>query len=307
VQNKYKAKKAKVDPSSLFSYGLLPTNKTALARWNARDDLRFISEKDSQVKCGAVAYARLEWVTENGYTYLKGVSKCKSPHTCPHCSPVQLAKKRSVINIKTAQNIDTGGMEAYGTFTIRPSDPKNLRQSYEELLAVGTKFRRLFAKIEKRYGITHSVRILEETYSESAFWHPHFNFIFHIPYLMREPDQNSFMDEVLDAWVHAAALAGVGKTSKAMQTLEYETDLTQALARNGYQTKHGRFPANKPVPGSNGKFAKLKPFDVLQLALTGDVYWIAVWNEFESATHRIRRIHFYKPRDKRKVPKVTDV
>jgi hypothetical protein len=81
-----------------------------------------------------------------------------------------------------------------------------------------------------------------------------------------------------------------------MQTLEYETDLTQALRRNGYQTKHGQFPLEKPVLDVNGRFSGLKPFEVLQLALTGELYWMQVWNEFERATHRIRRVRFYKPR-----------
>lgn len=297
VQNKNHQKKPKPDPSSLFSYGVKPTTKSALARWDAREELRNISSKDSQIECGAVTYAPLEFITENGYTYLSGISKCKSHHTCPHCSPVQIAKKRSDINIKTAQTIDSGGMEAHGTFTIRCTNPENLRQSYKELLKVGTKFRRMFAKIEKRYGITHSVRILEETYSETSFWHPHFNFIFHIPNTMRKPDQDSFLNEVLDAWVHAASLTGLNKTSKSMQTLEYETDLTQALRRNGYQTKHGQFPLEKPVLDVNGRYSGLKPFEVLQLALTGDVYWIEVWNEFEHSTHRIRRVRFYKPRN----------
>jgi hypothetical protein len=296
MQNKKQKSLQKPDPTSLFSYGVIPTSKSALARWNAREELRHISSKVSQIECGAVTYAPLEFVTENGVTYLQGISRCKSHHTCPHCSPIQIAKKRLDINIKTSQTIDSGGMEAHGTFTISPTNPENLKESYRELLDAGTKFRRMFAKIEKRYGITHSVRILEETYSEENHWHPHFNFIFHIPYKMRKPDQDSFLNEVLDAWVHAASITGLTKTSKSMQTLEYETDLTQALRRNGYQTKHGQFPLEKPVLDVNGRFSGLKPFEVLQLALTGELYWMQVWNEFERATHRIRRVRFYKPR-----------
>lgn len=296
VQPKSKAKKATIDPTSLLSYGVKPTTKSALARWNARDELRFVSEKDSQVTCGALAYKRMEWVTENGYTYLSGISKCKSPHTCPHCTPKKIAEQRQAINMKTAQTLDTGGMIAYGTFTFSPSNAADLRGTYLELMKIGEKFRRIMKKIESQFGITHSVRILEETYSELGHWHPHFNFIIQIPYAMRKPDQTEFMDLVLDAWVHATELTGLTKPLKALQTLQYETDLTNALERNGYQTKHGRFPLQPPKPDHTGHFSKLSPWDVLNLALQGDTRWIAVWNEFEAATYRIHRIHFYKPK-----------
>ena len=165
----------------------------------------------------------------------------------------------------------------------------------------------MFRGIERRYGLSLSERILEETYSESTFWHPHYNFIFHIPRMMSLADQEGFRAETLSAWVHAAHLAGSTETLEALQTLEYETDLASALERNGYQTKHGRFPLEPPKPISEGQYEKLKPFEVLQLARTGETYWIEVWNQFELATFRVQRMKSYKPRTPKDSPKMPGV
>ena len=283
------------DPTSLFSYGVLPTNPYALAKWESRDDLRAFTKNKAQVACGAATYGTLKWVTQNGYTFLSGVAKCKSSNSCPNCTTRKMAERRTELRIKGIQTVDAGGTEVYGTLTISPTNARNLSECYSELLEAGMRFRRSIKAIEKKLGITHSSRILEETYSEKAYWHPHFNYVWHVPGHLQEHEQAWFANELVTRWVKVCREIGAVKTAAHTQTIEYVTDAEEVEARAEYVTKHAYYPSVPSVKLS-GKYEGLEPFEVLELARLGETKWIEVWNEFELASKRKHRVVHYRPK-----------
>jgi hypothetical protein len=300
-KSQHKAKdKYLFDPTSLFSYGVLPTNPHKLAKWESRDDLRAFTKNKAQVGCGATTYGTLKWVTQDGYTYLSGVAKCKSSNSCPNCTTQKMAVRRTELKIKGIQTVDAGGSEVYGTLTISPTNPSNLSDCYRELLNAGMRFRRAIKPIEKKLGITYSTRILEETYSENTHWHPHFNYVWHVPTQLTQQEETWFASEVISRWVESAHQVGAVGTAAHVQTVEYVIDSNQVTERAEYVTKHAYYPSAPSVKLS-GKYEGLEPFEVLELARLGETKWIDVWNDFELAAKRKHRVVHYRP----KVPKAS--
>jgi hypothetical protein len=171
---------------------------------------------------------------------------------------------------------------------------KDLAYSYEVLKSQVARFRRKIKDIEIRYGITDSVRTFEETYSNVTFWHPHVNYVWFVRESMPEVTAVAFMAEVVDAWMASASSSGIRGVMQVAQKMStfHTTDSIKHLSN--YVTKHSFFDEGIPSPASDGNYYRLKPWQILQLARTGDLYWIHVWHEFEQALKGQRRVMYYR-------------
>ena len=278
----------------LISYGVKPTDKVKRAKWNARDDLRTFTVNKPQKTCGAFAVRPLTWKTTNGYTYLDGIGYCNSTQSCPWCSPRKLAIKRKTVVEKAVNTIDHGGTVIYAVFTIAQIPKQHLGSRHKNLTKVTAVFRRKIKRLELQYGIYSSTRTTEETYSQGPGWHPHVNWLWYIKSELPPKLLDKFAREAKSLWVESAKSARFIRTTARAQSTKtiYETDGARRTAE--YSVKHSFYPLAKPIPDSDGKYRGLDPWEVLELARrTGDVEWIILYNEFEMAIKRKRRVHHY--------------
>jgi len=180
-----------------------------------------------------------------------------------------------------------GGTVLFGVFTL-PRRSHNLDYAYDRLKRVTTRFRRKAKLLETRHGIDTSIRIYEETFSIAKLWHPHVNMFWLMPANMAVAERDSFMEKARELWVECAALEVRG-TSVRAQRLDFLNTASDWNRACSYAFKHAYyFP--KPSSAYNiTSSTNLKPWEILDLALSGDAYWQRVWNEFELATKRFRR------------------
>ena len=278
----------------LISYGVKPTDKVKLAKWNARDDLRTFTVNKPQKTCAAFTVRPLTLKTKNGYTYLDGVGYCKSAQSCPWCSPKKLAMKRQTVVAKAVNTIDRGGTVIYAVFTIAQIPKQHLGTRYKNLSKVVSSFRRKVMRLEAQHGIIRSTRAVEETYSQGTGWHPHLNWLWYVNAELPSQLLQKFQREAIQLWVQSAKACGITRTSIKAQSSKTIYDADGARRTAEYSVKHSYYPLVKRIPDADAKYRGLNAWDVLELARrTGDLSWISAYNEFEMAIKRKRRVHHY--------------
>ena len=180
-----------------------------------------------------------------------------------------------------------------GVLTIPKRNAHDLNYCYMQLLCLVPKFRRRVKLLESKYGISGSLRTLEETYSEDTYWHPHINYIWFFDSLLTESEEKSFVDEMKSIWIDVASKSGIRGVQPGAQ--EFRPWIGEKAAKKlaEYSTQLSYFTDNLPEPKADGKFRGLQPWDILSLARTGNLKWIKVWNEYELAMVKKHRVVYY--------------
>lgn len=281
--------------SALISYG----NKTTKGKFDrlkteARNDLRKFSTNKLQRTCGIQPLNSVRVLKQKGKFRHDSTIVCKNRQTCPWCTPPHLAAQRTTINAKAIHALDMGGFVLSSTLTLPKRNAHDLEYSYKLLLAQITRFRRLVTPIEKRFGIRESFRTLEETFSEVSFWHPHVNYCWLIDFTMAEETLLELQEALLEAWLKSASNGQVRGVQIAAQKFNtYRSDSSvKKLSR--YITKHSYFPSSAPEKSARGTYLGLQPWDILNLARSGEVFWVQTWQQYERAMKRKRRVVHYK-------------
>lgn len=278
----------------MISYG----KKTTKAKFDrlkseARDDLRKFSSNKLQRTCGVQPLNSVRVYKSNGRFRHDATIACKTTNSCPWCSPPKLAAHRTKINAMAIHAIDMGGFILKGTLTLPKRNSEDLGYSYSVLMSQIARFRRKVRQIEQEYNITASVRTLEETYSEVTFWHPHVNWIWFIHEQMSLEALVSLEQRLLDAWLSAAELGNIRGVQIAAQRFNsFYTD-AQVKKQAEYVTNHSFFPDKMPTKSPDGLYHKLKPWDILQLARTGETKWISVFRQFEKGVKSKQKVVYY--------------
>jgi len=260
----------------------------------ARDDLRIFSSIAGQRKCCIQPLYSVRVGKRQGKFQHDSAIACKNRQSCPWCTTPKLAADRTTIRAKGIHAIDLGGFALYGVFTLPKRHAKDLAYSYKVLKEQVSRFRRKVKDIEVRYGITDSVRTYEETYSDVTYWHPHVNYVWFIREPMQDDVALAFQDEVLTAWLSSAADGGIRGVKLVAQKFNTFRTTDSIKTLSDYVTKHSFFDEGIPSPASDGNYYRLKPWQILNLARTGDVYWIGVWHQFEKAMKGQRRVYYYR-------------
>jgi hypothetical protein len=180
-----------------------------------------------------------------------------------------------------------------GVLTIPKRNAHDLKYCYKQLLSLVPKFRRRVKLLESKYGISGSLRTLEETYSEDTYWHPHINYIWFFDSLLTESEEKSFVDEMKSIWIDVASKSGIRGVHSGAQ--EFRPWIGEKAAKKlaEYSTQLSYFTDNLPERKVDGKFHGLQPWDILSLARTGDQKWIKVWNDYELAMAKKQRVVYY--------------
>ncbi len=225
---------------------------------------------------------------------------CKNRHSCPWCTPPALAAHRTKIHELGFHAERRGGQAIMGVLTIPKRNAHDLKYCHKQLLSLVPKFRRRVKLLESKYGISGSLRTLEETYSEDTYWHPHINYIWFFDSLLTESEEKSFVDEMKSIWIDVASKSGIRGVQPG--ALHFKPWIGEKAAKKlaEYSTKHSYFTDELPEPNADGKFRQLQPWQILGLAITGDLKWIKVWNDYELAMVKKRRVVYY---DQNLVPK----
>lgn len=285
--------------AALNSYGNKATASKTKSKYDrlkkeARDDLRSFSSNKSQRRCGVQPLYSVRVGLRQGRFRHDSTIVCKNRQSCPYCTTPPLADHRTTILAKAIHALDVGGFSIYGVFTLPKRHEKDLAYSYKVLLAQISRFRRKVKLIEERYGITDSVRTLEETYSTVTHWHPHVNFVWFIREPMDEKTTVAFMGEVMDAWLSSAATGGIRGVKSQAQSFSTFTTSAAAKTLSNYVSKHSFFIESAPSPASDGEYYRLHPWEILQLARTRNTYWVRVWHHYEQSMKGQHRVVYYR-------------
>jgi hypothetical protein len=210
-----------------------------------------------------------------------------------------MAINRKLILDSGYEHLKQGGAVLWVTLTQPVRSQQNLSYRYKQLLAAAVRFRRMIKPIETKKGITHSVRVLEEAFSEMKGWNPHFHLAWFLPAGLSDADAKEFEQQVQNAWIKACQQVGIRGVMPSGQYFEVIQSPKRFKQITVYMTSHGYYPEKPPSPTSRGLMKGLSAFQVLELARTGETRWVKVWQEFELAAKGKHRVVFYKPREKK--------
>lgn len=280
-------------PKALINYGIIPT-KTDFrkAKLAARNDLRHFSVNVGQRNCGVAPLMPLRVSKVQGRFRHDATVACKNRNSCPWCSTRFMADHRTKINAKGIHALDLGGMCASAVFTLPNRHGHDLKYAYKVLSEQAARFRRFLRVIEGKYGVQGSVRVYEETYGELRGWHPHINYVWFLTLILSSEECLQFANDVRTAWVKAAQNGGIRGTSQSGQWVGFQTTDSQVKQTAQYVTKHSYYVKSKPKLGQNGKYAGIEPWQVLDLARSGDMEWIAVWQGYERGVKGLHRTKY---------------
>lgn len=284
---------------ALNSYGNKATASKTHAKFDrlkreARDDLRSFSSNKSQRRCGVQPMYSVRVGMRQGRFRHDSTIVCKNRQSCPYCTTPALAGHRTTILAKAIHALDVGGFSIYGVLTLPKRHSSDLEYSYKVLLAQVARFRRKMKLIEEKYGITDSVRTLEETYSTLTHWHPHVNYVWFVREPMDEQTTVAFMAEAMAAWLSTAASGGIRGVGSQAQNFSTFTTSAAAKTLASYVSKHSFFIEDAPSPASDGEHYRLQPWEILQLARTRNAYWVRVWHQYEKSMKGQRRVIYYR-------------
>lgn len=279
--------------NALINYGIIATNndfrKEKIA---ARNDLRHFSQNSSQRNCGVAPLLPLRVTMVKGRYRHDARVACKNRNSCPWCSTRHMAEQRTKISAMCIHALDIGGMCASAVFTLPNRHGHDLKYAYKVLSEQAARFRRLARKIESKYGVNGSVRIYEETYSEVRGWHPHINYVWFITCVLTSNELFQFENDLRNAWIRAAQNGGIQGTSKAGQWVGFQSTDIQVKKTARYVTKHSYYLKPKPILGPNGKYSGIEPWQVLELARSGDMKWISIWRGYERGVKGLHRTKY---------------
>jgi hypothetical protein len=190
----------------------------------------------------------------------------------------------------------SGGLILSATLALPRRPKRSLNHSYGLLRDHCARFRRRMKTIEESHGIKMSIRIFEETFSETKAWHPHANFFWLIPVGMTEGLLKDFIGKMLDAWVYKPPVGAEGVLKSAQNhRLLHSQDQWKTVC--GYVLKHRYYFPKTPQRLYGAPLEKLEPWDILDLALTGDVKWQNRWKEYEIVMKGTTRVKQFTNRN----------
>ena len=282
------------DGRHLIIYGKPPTELHQRRKWDARNELRSFTALHAQRSCGGYLYAELKEVTlDNGYTYEKGIGRCKVTNSCPWCSPRVYAAKRARLNDAAREAHALGGSLIVATLTLPSRYGQPLSVGYTNLWKVRARFRRKLKLLEQGMGIAMGACVVEETFRAQRRWHAHFHWLWFLPNDWSADHTSEFETKVKALWIQAGMREGVETPRAEAQSFSHALTLPEMEKSIRYVTKHGYYPSSRPRIQFIESHASLKPFEVLELARTGESQYVFAYNEFEVTNKGRSRIQFY--------------
>lgn len=289
------SQKAHAGQNALINYVFISTD--ANAKFNreklaARNDLRHFSSNKSQRNCGVAPLMPLRVSKVRGKYRHDATVACKNRNSCPWCSTRSMAEQRTKIYAKCIHALDVDGMCLSAVLTLPNRNGHDLKYAYKVLIEQTSRFRRIARRFEPEFGVVGSVRVFEETFGERRGWHPHANYIWFTTRLLTTDEQSKFEAQIKSAWLMAANQGGIRGTSESAQWMGCQSTDKEVKTTARYVTKHSYYVKARPLRDLQGKFERLEPWQVLELARSGDMKWIQVWKGYEIGVKGRRRVAY---------------
>ncbi len=221
---------------------------------------------------------------------IAGLMVCGSPWCCPPCAARIAEGRRSEVGQAIAWAKSQGLVVVLSTFTLRHGATHSLEASLTALTGAYRRMqqRRDFKALRLAYGLSHTIKVVEATWSSDNGWHPHLHVL-------------QCLSPGLNVSAYSAALAKGWLPSVASQGFS-------ASARRGvdvratwgdvekYVTKLGRtWGAEDEITKANtkrGRGDSMSPMDLLRsVALTDDQAHANLFREFAltmKGTHQLQ-------------------
>jgi hypothetical protein len=224
-----------------------------------------------------------------------GLQSCGSVWSCPVCA----AHIRYVRSVEVAEacvrHLDAGGGLLFLTLTLRHHRGERLEQLLDGLLNA---HRRTFQgapwdRVRDRFGIVGRIRSTEATWGSANGWHPHL----HLLLFLEDVPTRSEVAE-LEAWLAHRWAAMVERQGLQLPDHDHgcRLELVSSGEGVGQYVAKVQEAASVPLELTRGDLKTsrtgLVPFELLEAAGDGERDALALWWEYEAATHRRRCIEW---------------
>lgn len=233
---------------------------------------------------------------EGSRATIVGLMACGSIWTCPVCA----AHIRYVRSVEIAEacvrQLDSGGGLLFLTLTLRHHKGDDLAQLLDGLLNAlqattrGQPWKRKVA----RYGIIGRIRSIEVTYGGTNGWHPHAHLL-----LFTEAPLTPAEVRELDAWLSARWTVMVARRGLAEPSQERGCvlELVQGGDAVGQYVAKVQESASVPMEIARGDLKSgrrggLMPFEILDIAGSGETLALHLWWTYEQVTKGRRCIEW---------------
>lgn len=231
--------------------------------------------------------------TLKGREIVEVTDYCRNKHVCPVCMRYayrQLNKRLAA----TLRRWQSDGNTVYTQTLTLPNRNKPLIYKHDDLAKSWQKMgkSKRFGKIKRTYGLSQSLRVLEDVLSVNKPF-PHYHLTWFFDSNLSEQLVQEFCQEIAKLWVDSALRVGVRGTQAVQQWFGPIRSSVETYSR--YQTKHGFLDLFAHFSASNDAQLKLKPLDFLRyLLITGDFEMLDIWLQYEKATFGRRRFQASK-------------
>jgi hypothetical protein len=229
--------------------------------------------------------------------HVSGVFRCGSSWSCVLCAPVIRAQRANEIDQALSGHLERSGGAELLTLTVRHDQADELlprllvmAQALHFLLSGSAWNRRRL-----RLGYMGAIRAIEITRSWRNGWHPHLHVLIVFERPLTQPERLDLHQWVFARWQNHLQHKGFGSLNA-----DHGVDLrpvTSSADLAGYLTKvENGWSAGAEIARGHlkkGKPGSQSPFDLLrELAETGSVEALRLWQEYEAATFALRSLRW---------------
>lgn len=217
----------------------------------------------------------------SGKAYYSGVSVCGSVWVCPVCASRISQARRDELGMALSNNNNLVPVMASITLQHYRSDKlKKLIDTLNDSLRE-MKQGRWWKNFTRRYGIKAHVSSLEITFSEQHGWHPHKHVLFFLDVSGGEPDIEALKAELIERYTNLVR-------EKGMYASEFHSiDVTFCGDDiSGYISKWGLMDELAKANVKVGRRESYSPFELAELAGTGERWAVMAFREYIEATSR---------------------
>lgn len=256
-----------------------------------------------------------------------GVATCGMVHMCVWCASRILAARADYAQQGAEAWVANGGGVVMSAHTLRHF--KRLpfgtlrRRERGGLVAVlhdgwsgayGHRSGKMWQRAKKAHGIVGVLRAFEDTWGEATGFHLHFHAMWFTERPLTPDEVDAFADALSARWARAVVAAGGYRPSDSCDkpgcscggrghgVRVDHIDVTEAGAVGRYLFKDGDQARTEPLDGLAAELAfggdkegrkagRLGPFQLGDLAATGDPDAVAAWQEREYGVHGVRKMY----------------
>lgn len=227
--------------------------------------------------------------TLKGREIVEVTDYCRNKHVCPVCMRYaysQLNRKLAV----TLKKWHSDGKTVYTQTLTLPNRNKPLIYKHDDLAKTWQKLgkSKRFGKIKRTYGLSQSLRVLEDVLSVNKPF-PHYHLTWFFDSNLSEQLAQEFCQEIAKLWVDSALHVGVRGAQAVQQWSGPIGNSMETYSR--YLSKHGYFDLVHQIQLKDSNQQSMKPLDFLRLLVQeGDYDMLKLWTEYEQATFGRRRL-----------------